>query len=98
MSTVSCTDVFPCVGTDSDVTGGTGLMFRTYNRQEHNNAGRVLIFVETKKGCDALTRSLRHEGWPALSIHGDKSQVRRVMPVPTWLPSTEWVASGGSRS
>lgn len=43
--------------------------------QDHNNAGRVLIFVETKKGCDALTRSLRHEGWPALAIHGDKNQV-----------------------
>ncbi|CAN0089362.1 unnamed protein product [Ectocarpus sp. 6 AP-2014] len=45
--------------------------------QEHNNAGRVLIFVETKKGCDALTRSLRHEGWPALAIHGDKNQSER---------------------
>ena len=47
-----------------------------YDWQDHNNNGRVLIFVETKKGCDALTRSLRHEGWPALSIHGDKSQAR----------------------
>ncbi|CAN0064657.1 unnamed protein product [Pylaiella littoralis] len=45
--------------------------------QDHNNAGRVLIFVETKKGCDALTRSLRHEGWPALAIHGDKNQSER---------------------
>ena len=37
---------------------------------------RVLIFSETKKGCDAVTRQLRMDGWPALSIHGDKSQVR----------------------
>lgn len=45
--------------------------------QEHNNAGRVLVFVETKKGCDALTRSLRQEGWQARCIHGDKTQEER---------------------
>lgn len=45
--------------------------------QEHNNAGKVLIFVETKKGCDALTRSLRQDGWQARCIHGDKSQEER---------------------
>ena len=38
---------------------------------------RILIFLETKKGCDAVTRQLRTDGWPALSIHGDKSQQER---------------------
>ena len=38
---------------------------------------RLLIFCETKRGCDAVTRQLRTEGWPALSIHGDKSQQER---------------------
>ena len=38
---------------------------------------RILIFSETKKGCDNLTRQLRQDGWPALSIHGDKSQNER---------------------
>jgi hypothetical protein len=38
---------------------------------------RILIFCETKKGCDAVTRQLRMDGWPALSIHGDKSQHER---------------------
>jgi len=38
---------------------------------------RILIFSETKKGCDNLTRQLRQDGWPALSIHGDKSQKER---------------------
>jgi hypothetical protein len=38
---------------------------------------RILIFLETKKGCDAVTRQLRMDGWPALSIHGDKSQQER---------------------
>ena len=35
------------------------------------------IFCETKRGCDLLTRQLRQDGWPALSIHGDKSQQER---------------------
>jgi ATP-dependent RNA helicase DDX5/DBP2 len=38
---------------------------------------RVLIFTETKKGADALTRQLRLDGWPALAIHGDKKQEER---------------------
>jgi ATP-dependent RNA helicase DDX5/DBP2 len=38
---------------------------------------RILIFSETKRGCDQLTRQLRQDGWPALSIHGDKSQSER---------------------
>ncbi|CAM9501977.1 unnamed protein product, partial [Sphacelaria rigidula] len=46
----------------------------TRHLRDHGNSGRVLIFVETKKGCDALTRSLRQEGFPALAIHGDKQQ------------------------
>ncbi|VVA25906.1 PREDICTED: DEAD-box [Prunus dulcis] len=38
---------------------------------------RILIFVETKKGCDQVTKQLRMDGWPALSIHGDKNQAER---------------------
>ena len=38
---------------------------------------KILIFTETKRGCDDLTRQLRVDGWPALSIHGDKSQQER---------------------
>ncbi|GJZ35874.1 DEAD-box ATP-dependent RNA helicase 30-like protein isoform X4 [Tanacetum coccineum] len=41
------------------------------------NRSRIFIFVETKKGCDRVTRQLRIDGWPALSIHGDKSQDER---------------------
>ncbi|XP_022987231.1 DEAD-box ATP-dependent RNA helicase 20-like [Cucurbita maxima] len=41
------------------------------------DGSRVLIFVETKKGCDKVTRQLRMDGWPALSIHGDKKQAER---------------------
>ena len=38
---------------------------------------RILIFCDTKRGCDEITRQLRTDGWPALSIHGDKSQKER---------------------
>lgn len=45
--------------------------------QEQGSSGKVLIFVETKKGCDALTRSLRQDGYQARCIHGDKTQEER---------------------
>ncbi|KZV58797.1 DEAD-box ATP-dependent RNA helicase 20 [Dorcoceras hygrometricum] len=41
------------------------------------DGSRILIFMDTKKGCDQITRQLRMDGWPALSIHGDKSQAER---------------------
>ncbi|XP_024517597.1 DEAD-box ATP-dependent RNA helicase 20 [Selaginella moellendorffii] len=44
---------------------------------EFMDGGKILIFMETKRGCDQVTKQLRMEGWPALSIHGDKSQAER---------------------
>ena len=38
---------------------------------------RIIIFAETKKGVDQLTRSLRGQGYPARGIHGDKTQQDR---------------------
>ncbi|XP_061625696.1 probable ATP-dependent RNA helicase DDX17 isoform X2 [Phyllopteryx taeniolatus] len=38
---------------------------------------KTIIFVETKKRCDELTRRMRRDGWPAMCIHGDKSQPER---------------------
>jgi ATP-dependent RNA helicase DDX5/DBP2 len=38
---------------------------------------KMIIFVETKKGCDQLTRSLRSQGMEARAIHGDKQQHER---------------------
>jgi ATP-dependent RNA helicase DDX5/DBP2 len=45
--------------------------------EEIMDGSRLLIFMETKRGCDQVTRQLRMDGWPALSIHGDKSQAER---------------------
>ena len=41
------------------------------------DGSRILVFCETKRGCDDLTRALRSDGWPALGIHGGKEQSER---------------------
>ncbi|CAI7752109.1 unnamed protein product [Closterium sp. NIES-53] len=41
------------------------------------DGSRILVFMDTKRVCDQVTRQLRMDGWPALSIHGDKSQAER---------------------
>merc|ERR1712083_907988 len=41
------------------------------------DGSKILLFTETKRGADALTREMRTAGWPALSIHGDKQQSER---------------------
>jgi len=38
---------------------------------------RVLIFCDTKKGADILAKQLKMDSWPALCIHGDKTQPER---------------------
>ena len=44
---------------------------------QYNDGSRVLVFVETKKGCDQLCDSLRRENFPVRAIHGNKSQQER---------------------
>jgi len=38
---------------------------------------KVIIFVETKKKVEGITRTIRRYGWAAVSMHGDKSQQER---------------------
>lgn len=45
-----------------------------------NNAepgAKIIIFVETKKKVENITRTIRKYGWPAVCMHGDKSQQER---------------------
>ena len=51
--------------------------------QEEEN--KTIIFVETKRKVDQITREMRKVGWPAMCIHGDKSQNER-----------DWVLQGKS--
>jgi len=38
---------------------------------------RVIIFCETKRGCEEVRHILRNENFPAAAIHGDKEQRER---------------------
>ncbi|KAF7633844.1 hypothetical protein Mgra_00006702 [Meloidogyne graminicola] len=49
-----------------------------HNIQQHvEKKTKTLIFVETKRKADELTRYMRNDGLPALCIHGDKKQRER---------------------
>ncbi|CAG5123399.1 unnamed protein product [Candidula unifasciata] len=43
--------------------------------QEKEN--KTIIFVETKRKADEIAKRMKSDGWPALCIHGDKSQEDR---------------------
>lgn len=38
---------------------------------------KTIIFVETKRKADDITRNVRNRGWAAVAIHGNKSQQER---------------------
>ncbi|XP_017879415.1 DEAD-box ATP-dependent RNA helicase 20 [Ceratina calcarata] len=42
-----------------------------------DRGSKMIIFVETKKKVDDITKTIKRDGWPAISIHGDKSQPER---------------------
>ncbi|KAG5871721.1 hypothetical protein JTB14_036477 [Gonioctena quinquepunctata] len=49
--------------------------------QEIGNNGepdaKIIIFVETKRKVEGITKAIRRYGWPAVAMHGDKSQQER---------------------
>lgn len=45
---------------------------------EENNPEQALIFVDTKVGCNHLSRFLQRSGIAAIAIHGDKDQQDRL--------------------
>lgn len=52
-------------------------LFRLLAEVMAEKENKTIIFTETKRGCDELTRAMRREGWPGMCIHGDKSQQER---------------------
>jgi len=44
---------------------------------EQDNGNKTIVFCETKRKVDEITREMRRTGWPAMCIHGDKSQNER---------------------
>ncbi|VDN06122.1 unnamed protein product [Thelazia callipaeda] len=47
------------------------------NQSSNLSQNKTLIFVGMKRTADWLVRLVRKQGYPALSIHGDKSQTER---------------------
>jgi superfamily II DNA/RNA helicase len=43
----------------------------------HDERGRTLVFVRTKRGADRLVKRLKGRGLGAVAMHGDKSQGQR---------------------
>ncbi|MCJ1316928.1 ATP-dependent RNA helicase dbp2 [Xylographa vitiligo] len=52
-------------------------MTKHLERIMDDKENKILIFTGTKRVADDITRFLRQDGWPALSIHGDKQQNER---------------------
>jgi superfamily II DNA/RNA helicase len=52
-------------------------MIKHLEKIMEDKENKCLIFVGTKRVADEITRYLRQDGWPALSIHGDKQQNER---------------------
>ena len=50
------------------------LLLEILSEREDN---KTLIFCDTKRRVEYLTRHLRGEDWPAMCIHGDKEQLER---------------------
>uniref|UniRef100_A0A8C7VE80 RNA helicase n=1 Tax=Oncorhynchus mykiss TaxID=8022 RepID=A0A8C7VE80_ONCMY len=53
------------------------LLLRLLEEIMSEKENKTIIFTETKRRCDELTRRMRRDGWPAMGIHGDKSQQER---------------------
>ncbi|EAW13945.1 DEAD-box ATP-dependent RNA helicase DBP2 [Aspergillus clavatus NRRL 1] len=52
-------------------------MIKHLEKIMEDRSNKILIFTGTKRIADEITRFLRQDGWPALSIHGDKQQQER---------------------
>ncbi|OJJ82421.1 DEAD-box ATP-dependent RNA helicase DBP2 [Aspergillus glaucus CBS 516.65] len=52
-------------------------MLKHLEKIMETRTNKILLFTATKRVADEITRFLRQDGWPALSIHGDKQQQER---------------------
>ncbi|KAJ5907588.1 hypothetical protein N7495_000270 [Penicillium taxi] len=52
-------------------------MIKHMEKIMEDRSNKIIIFTGTKRVADDITRFLRQDGWPALSIHGDKQQQER---------------------
>lgn len=57
---------------------GPDKMMMLMERLNEVKEGLILVFVETKRSCDALEYELLNNGYPVTCIHGDRSQEERT--------------------
>ena len=55
------------------------------------NDRKTIIFVETKRKVDEITRSINRCGYRAIAIHGDKSQNERDFVLNTFRTSHQGI-------
>lgn len=60
----------------------------------HGKHALTLIFVETKRGADALEHWLSTNGFPAIAIHGDKVQMERERALKSFKSGTTPILVG----
>ncbi|CAL4068086.1 unnamed protein product [Meganyctiphanes norvegica] len=60
-----------------DILEAEGLEQMNKQNSKNGQDTLTLVFVETKKGADALEEFLHRNGYPVTSIHGDRSQRER---------------------
>jgi len=52
-------------------------LMKLLNEMSQDKTQKTIIFCQTKRKVDTITRTMRRSGWPAMCIHGDKSQEER---------------------
>jgi len=52
-------------------------LMKLLNEMAQEKTQKTIVFCQTKKKVDAVTKLMRRTGWPAMCIHGDKSQQER---------------------
>ncbi|XP_026680008.1 ATP-dependent RNA helicase DBP2-like [Diaphorina citri] len=52
-------------------------LFGLLNDISSKDENKTIIFAETKRKVDKITKSIQNYGWAAVGIHGDKSQQER---------------------
>jgi len=52
-------------------------LVKLLNETDSNRSSKVIIFCQTKRKVDDVTKLMKRSGWSAMCIHGDKSQQER---------------------
>ena len=63
------------------------LAFRLLDELMSKKNNKTIVFCDTKKKADELTRQMRLDGLPAMAMHGDKQQAERDWVNMSFIPA-----------